>query len=59
LENRCGTVRDILMMMMMMLWLILRAREQLGKGNETAELQTIYFLDERLMMHANATGRQN
>jgi len=41
----------------MKLWLILRAREQLGKGNETAELQTIYFLDERLM-HANATGRK-
>jgi hypothetical protein len=43
----------------MVLWLILRAREQLGKGKETAELQTMYYQDERLIMHANAPGRQN
>ena len=54
LKERCGTVQNILMI----LWLILRARGQLGKGNDMAELQTIYFLDERLIMHANATGRQ-
>jgi hypothetical protein len=48
-------VRNILLM----LRLILRAREQLGKGNVTAELQTVYFLDEKLITHANETGRQN